>query len=44
MGLYLAQEVCEKLGHGLVITSNVGEGTAVTITFKGDLYDEHTRS
>lgn len=44
MGLYLAQEVCEKLGHGLVITSNVGEGTAVTITFKGDLYDEHPRS
>lgn len=44
MGLYLAQEVCKKLGHGLVITSNVGEGTAVTITFKGDLYDEHPRS
>ncbi|CEA02982.1 Sensor histidine kinase GraS [Metalysinibacillus saudimassiliensis] len=44
MGLYLAQEVCEKLGHGLVITSNVGEGTAVTVTFKGELHDEHSRA
>ena len=34
MGLYLANEVCRKLGHDLVITSEVGEGTAVAITFK----------
>lgn len=34
MGLYLANEICRKLGHDLVITSEVGEGTAVAITFK----------
>ena len=34
MGLYLANEICSKLGHDLVITSEVGEGTAVAITFK----------
>ncbi|MFJ7952284.1 sensor histidine kinase [Lysinibacillus sp. NPDC096418] len=33
MGLYLANEICEKLGHELEITSEVGKGTVVTVTF-----------
>ncbi|MEB2301317.1 sensor histidine kinase [Lysinibacillus xylanilyticus] len=33
MGLYLAKEICEKLGHELTITSEVGKGTIVTVTF-----------
>ena len=33
MGLYLANEICEKLGHELDITSEVGKGTIVTVTF-----------
>ena len=33
MGLYLAKEICEKLGHELTITSEVGKGTVVTVTF-----------
>lgn len=33
MGLYLAQEVATKLGHELVITSEVGVGTMVTLRF-----------
>ncbi|KOY82225.1 sensor histidine kinase [Lysinibacillus macroides] len=33
MGLYLAKEICEKLGHELTITSEVGQGTIVTVTF-----------
>ncbi|TQR31646.1 HAMP domain-containing histidine kinase [Lysinibacillus sphaericus] len=33
MGLYLAKEICEKLGHELHITSEVGKGTIVTVTF-----------
>lgn len=33
MGLYLANEICEKLGHELDITSDVGKGTIVTVTF-----------
>lgn len=33
MGLYLAKEICEKLGHELNITSEVGIGTIVTVTF-----------
>ncbi len=34
MGLYLAKEICEKLGHELNIESEVGKGTIVSITFK----------
>lgn len=34
MGLYLANEICEKLGHALTIESEVGVGTVVTVTFK----------
>lgn len=34
MGLYLAQEICHRLGHEMKITSNVGEGTTVSIIFE----------
>jgi signal transduction histidine kinase len=33
MGLYLAKETCQRLGHSLQITSQPGQGTQVTITF-----------
>lgn len=33
MGLYLAKEICEKLGHTLTITSEVGFGTTITLSF-----------
>ncbi|ONK24664.1 hypothetical protein BLX87_04100 [Bacillus sp. VT-16-64] len=33
MGLYLAKEVCERLGHHIDIESEVGVGTSVRITF-----------
>lgn len=33
MGLYLSNEICEALGHHLSITSKVGTGTTLTITF-----------
>lgn len=33
MGLYLAKEICGRLGHELNITSEVGKGTIVTVTF-----------
>lgn len=33
MGLYLAKEVCEKLGHDFTIESEVGKGTTITLTF-----------
>ena len=31
MGLYLCARLCEKLGHGLKISSEKGQGTTVTI-------------
>ena len=34
MGLYLTNEICEKLGHALTIKSEVGEGTTVSILFR----------
>ncbi|MDS9470311.1 sensor histidine kinase [Sporosarcina pasteurii] len=34
MGLYIASEVCEKLGHPLMIESEMGVGTEVTLLFK----------
>lgn len=34
MGLYIAQEICLKLGHELLITSEVGQGTVVKIQFQ----------
>lgn len=33
MGLYLAKEICEKLGHKLIIESDVGVGTVITVKF-----------
>lgn len=33
MGLYLAKEICGKLGHELKIESEVGKGTKVSVTF-----------
>ncbi|WP_282020827.1 sensor histidine kinase [Planomicrobium okeanokoites] len=33
MGLYIAKEVCERLGHELTIESAVGQGTTISILF-----------
>ncbi|PIC75622.1 sensor histidine kinase [Sporosarcina sp. P19] len=33
MGLYIASEVCEKLGHQLTISSKQGEGTTIALLF-----------
>ncbi|MEK8127273.1 sensor histidine kinase [Paenibacillus filicis] len=35
MGLYLAHQVCSKLGHPLSVESTAGAGTTVTILFTG---------
>lgn len=34
MGLYIAAEVCERLGHELTIHSKQGEGTTISLLFK----------
>ena len=34
MGLYIASEVCNRLGHPLAIDSELGTGTTVTVLFK----------
>lgn len=34
MGLYIAQEICAKLGHELIIESEVGIGTTAKIIFQ----------
>ncbi|MBQ0137661.1 MAG: sensor histidine kinase [Kurthia sp.] len=34
MGLYLAKQICGKLGHQLIIESTVGVGTTITVRFK----------
>ena len=34
MGLYIAQEICTKLGHELIIESEVGVGTTAKILFQ----------
>lgn len=34
MGLYLAKQICTKLGHKMTIESTVGVGTTVTVCFK----------
>lgn len=36
MGLYFAKEVCNRLGHGLWLTSHQDEGTHVYIKFQTD--------
>lgn len=33
MGLYLAKEICEKLGHTLKVESEVGVGTTIIVAF-----------
>ena len=35
MGLYIAQEICTKLGHELVIESEINVGTTIKIIFSG---------
>ncbi|MER2029264.1 MAG: sensor histidine kinase [Solibacillus sp.] len=34
MGLYIAKEICDKLGHQLLITSEVGKGTQIEVIFQ----------
>ncbi len=34
MGLYIAQEICSRLGHKLDIVSEVNQGTTVTVRFQ----------
>lgn len=34
MGLYLAKQVCNRLGHSLSVSSVLGESTALTVTFE----------
>ena len=34
MGLYIAKELCDKLGHQLIITSEVGQGTQIEVVFQ----------
>lgn len=36
LGLYLAREVCDRLGHSLTVRSTPGEGTQVHIGFQRD--------
>lgn len=44
MGLYIAKSLCERLGHGLNISSVTGEGTTVELTFRGSkFYDVASR-
>ena len=38
MGLYIAKNMCGKLGHNIKIKSIEGEYTEVEITFYGDSY------
>ena len=33
MGLYLAQEICSRLGHEIDVESSIGKGTTVSIKF-----------
>lgn len=34
MGLYIAREICDRLGHQLIITSEVGQGTQIEVIFQ----------
>lgn len=36
LGLYLAKEICDRLGHRLLLRAAPGEGTTVSIHFAGD--------
>ncbi|TQR19029.1 sensor histidine kinase [Psychrobacillus vulpis] len=42
MGLYLAQEICNRLGHEMRINSKTGEGTTVSIIFKQQEQEERS--
>ncbi|MEO3947178.1 sensor histidine kinase [Gorillibacterium sp. CAU 1737] len=33
MGLYLVKEICNRLGHGVFLSSELGKGTTVTLQF-----------
>ena len=39
IGLYLCREITKKLGHGIMITSEIGKGTDVTIVFERNNLD-----
>lgn len=34
IGLYLCKRICDELGHGITLTSQVGEGTRVTLDLR----------
>ena len=36
MGLYLAKQVCDRLGHGIGAVSDPGRGTTITVSFEAD--------
>ena len=38
LGLYLCHQICKNLGHELTVVSEVGKGTAFTITFSSKKY------
>ncbi|WP_442604095.1 sensor histidine kinase [Paenibacillus sp. KN14-4R] len=38
MGLFLAKQVCERLGHQIEIQSELGKGTEVTLTFTSSTF------
>lgn len=42
MGLYLAHEICNRLGHEMSISSKVGEGTTVSIIFEQQEVEERS--
>lgn len=42
MGLYLAHEICNRLGHEMAISSKVGEGTTVSIIFEQQEVEERS--
>ncbi|MFC4411523.1 sensor histidine kinase [Chungangia koreensis] len=42
MGLYLTNEICERLGHDMSISSEVGEGTTVSILFNNPEHIERS--
>ncbi|MFB5088725.1 sensor histidine kinase [Psychrobacillus sp. PGGUH221] len=44
MGLYLAQEICNRLGHEMIISTTVGEGTTVSIMFKQQEQEERSEN
>ena len=43
MGLYLCDQLCAKLGHGITLTSREKEGTVVTLTFYQEDYYQVVR-